>query len=73
MAVTVALEHSLGKDDLYTMAMRGSLNSGSSRDDSISLSAVLSADHALVNALDGLKKFHSRGRRNAVLAQLPHA
>ena len=73
MAATVALEHSLGKDDLYTRAVRASLSSGSSRDDSISLSAVLSADHALVNALDGLKRFHSRGNPNGVPAQLPHA
>lgn len=71
MAATVALEHSLGKDDLYTRTVRASLSSGSMRDDSISLSKVLSADHALVNALDGLNRFHARDGLNAVVSQLP--
>lgn len=71
MAATVALEHSLGKHDLYTRAVRTSLSSGSMRDDSISLSEVLSADHALVNALDGLNRFHTRGGLNADVARLP--
>ncbi|MBP6529850.1 MAG: hypothetical protein KA260_06985 [Burkholderiales bacterium] len=73
LACTAALEHSLGKDNLYTAAVRASLRGGSRSEDAVSRSDVINADHALVNALDGLNRFDSRGQFIPPLGNRPPA